>query len=484
MARLVVLRGETVDRKIDLLRLPVRIGRGQKNDVVLDDPMKGVSRDHAEIREVDGRYVLVDLESENGIWVAGRRVPDVALEPNVVASIGPFRLTIEGTATAAAAVGERAPATTVVAAPPAAKAPARTTPPPKQAPRPGAAPQNQRNLMIGAAVLAFVAASAITGYLLFRNPEPVVETPAPELTGLLADAERLIGQGLCKEAVAQTIDPALQRYPGNVDLLSVKQRAEGCIPPTPPPMVDPPPFDATVELQAAKDLLGVRDCQGAQQRVETVLIAQPENIEALELRKQVQACLSPAPPPANTSNRNPLAVEIPPDKGGLPPLPNELDRDYQVRVKEMRVRYDEAVAAAAKPSASAIAALEGIVRDATPKYLDAAQRLAETRKAWLATARTRVRESQQFEMKEQFDDAIARLKEAKSIDPSLSVDGDIARIEKVKIERGDEACQAGRRDLAYRQNDAIQSFRRALKFLPPDHPCYQTALKYAGSPGK
>ena len=74
MAKLVVLRGDTIDRKVDLGQLPARIGRGPNNAVVLQDPMKGVSREHAEIRLIDGRYVLVDLGSENGIWVAGRRV--------------------------------------------------------------------------------------------------------------------------------------------------------------------------------------------------------------------------------------------------------------------------------------------------------------------------------------------------------------------------------------------------------------------------
>ena len=83
MAKLVVLRGDTVDRKVDLVQLPARIGRGPNNAVVLQDPMKGVSREHAEIRLVDGRYLLVDLGSENGIWVAGRRVPEVVLDPNL-----------------------------------------------------------------------------------------------------------------------------------------------------------------------------------------------------------------------------------------------------------------------------------------------------------------------------------------------------------------------------------------------------------------
>ena len=94
MARLVVIRGDARDSK-SLDQLPVRIGRGPQNDIVLEDPAKSVSRVHAEIRLEGGRIMLVDLKSDNGIWVAGSRVSRVELKPGVVASIGPFRLQFE-----------------------------------------------------------------------------------------------------------------------------------------------------------------------------------------------------------------------------------------------------------------------------------------------------------------------------------------------------------------------------------------------------
>ena len=94
MTRLVVFRGDARDSK-SLDQLPVRIGRGPQNDIVLEDPAKSVSRVHAEIRLEGGRIMLVDLKSDNGIWVAGSRVSRVELKPDVVASIGPFRLQLE-----------------------------------------------------------------------------------------------------------------------------------------------------------------------------------------------------------------------------------------------------------------------------------------------------------------------------------------------------------------------------------------------------
>ena len=95
MARLLVFRGETLDREIEVGRETFRIGRGDQNDLILEDRGKAVSRNHAEIRYEGGRYVLADLESQNGIWVAGNRVPFVVLDPKIVASVGPYRLMLE-----------------------------------------------------------------------------------------------------------------------------------------------------------------------------------------------------------------------------------------------------------------------------------------------------------------------------------------------------------------------------------------------------
>src|SRR5690349_14248951 len=98
MAKLIIFRGETQVQEHELKEQTVRIGRGAQNDVVLEDPGKGVSRHHAEIRFEGGRYTLVDLESQNGIWVSGTRVPSVVLQPGVTAALGPFRLMMQAPA--------------------------------------------------------------------------------------------------------------------------------------------------------------------------------------------------------------------------------------------------------------------------------------------------------------------------------------------------------------------------------------------------
>ena len=52
---------------------PLRIGRDQHNDLQLVDPH--VSRFHARIEYTDDRYQIVDLNSSNGVYLNGKRIP-------------------------------------------------------------------------------------------------------------------------------------------------------------------------------------------------------------------------------------------------------------------------------------------------------------------------------------------------------------------------------------------------------------------------
>ncbi len=52
----------------------VSIGRAHTNDVRLLNPMRLVSRQHAEIRQEKGMYWVVDLGSKNATLLNGRRI--------------------------------------------------------------------------------------------------------------------------------------------------------------------------------------------------------------------------------------------------------------------------------------------------------------------------------------------------------------------------------------------------------------------------
>ena len=60
-----------------LQKAVVSIGRRLDNALVLDDPR--VSRTHAQLRAVNGRYVIFDLNSTGGTYVNGQRVSQSAL---------------------------------------------------------------------------------------------------------------------------------------------------------------------------------------------------------------------------------------------------------------------------------------------------------------------------------------------------------------------------------------------------------------------
>lgn len=52
----------------------VAIGRSHANDVKLANPLRLVSRQHAEIRQEAGAFWLVDLGSKNATWLNGHRL--------------------------------------------------------------------------------------------------------------------------------------------------------------------------------------------------------------------------------------------------------------------------------------------------------------------------------------------------------------------------------------------------------------------------
>ena len=63
----------------------VNIGRKLDNSLVLEDPR--VSRHHAQLRAVRGRYMLFDLGSAGGTFVNGERISQLMLHPGDVISL-------------------------------------------------------------------------------------------------------------------------------------------------------------------------------------------------------------------------------------------------------------------------------------------------------------------------------------------------------------------------------------------------------------
>lgn len=84
----------------------INIGRRMDNQLVIDDPR--ISRSHAQLRAIKGRYVIFDLNSTGGTYVNGQKISQSVLYPGDVISLAgvalvfgqdnpPSRLESEGT---------------------------------------------------------------------------------------------------------------------------------------------------------------------------------------------------------------------------------------------------------------------------------------------------------------------------------------------------------------------------------------------------
>lgn len=83
---------DVVPRMFRVEKGPVTLGRAPYHSIVLSDPR--ISLDHAQIVERDGAWWLQDLRSANGIFVAGARVTEVALDHDLDIIVGPIRVEI------------------------------------------------------------------------------------------------------------------------------------------------------------------------------------------------------------------------------------------------------------------------------------------------------------------------------------------------------------------------------------------------------
>ena len=68
-----------------LIETVVNVGRRLENHLVIDDPR--ISRNHAQLRAINGRYVLFDLNSTGGTFVNGQRTSQTVLYPGDVVSL-------------------------------------------------------------------------------------------------------------------------------------------------------------------------------------------------------------------------------------------------------------------------------------------------------------------------------------------------------------------------------------------------------------
>lgn len=80
-------------RSFRLERGPISIGRSPDNDIALDD--RRISRRHADLSQIEGRWVVHDLGSTNGTAVNGRIVRQAPLRDGDRVSLGGFEVVFQ-----------------------------------------------------------------------------------------------------------------------------------------------------------------------------------------------------------------------------------------------------------------------------------------------------------------------------------------------------------------------------------------------------
>jgi len=400
--RLVVFRGDAVENEIRLSGGPVRIGRHAGNDVVLDDSLNGVSRFHAEIRPEGNSYVIVDLNSRNGVWIGGKRIKDkAALLLGVPVTVGAFELALEDDPSGTFdghAVSPRTVATVplndtgssasgVSSSSSASRSGAPVSASRSTAPRPRAStsmsPQNKQILIWTAAAVGVLAICLVTYTVLRRRTPP----PPPQ--------------------VAQVEPPPTTTVP------PVETPA--------PPPEDPNKALNEQDLQAARDMIAAGNLQGAlREHVQLVLERDPENTIALDLKRTTEETLAaraaakpkPAPKPAE-----PVEPETP----GIARKTGEAYPEYQARVRGIQVNMTEGRAALDKGEyAVGLARLRLVDRDA-PNYQGAAALITDGTAKQQAALDQAIDNGRQNEVAGRLSDARGWYDRALQINPSSTI---------------------------------------------------------------
>jgi tetratricopeptide (TPR) repeat protein len=516
VAKLLIFRGETQLDERQLAGQTVRIGRAPQNDLVLEDPGKGVSRNHAEIRFEGGRYTLVDLGSQNGIWVSGNRVPSVVLEPGLSAAVGPYRLMVEapavatpavatapvsgiGTATDLTQISERSaapldldslgsPSKKQEAAPPVEKRPAPAPARPAAvAKEPGRTertlkqttvskePGLNAKLIGGLVALVLIAASAFIAYRVMRKPSP----PPWDASA----AQALVTGGKCQEALEKEIGPALQKDPNNQQAIALRDRCNQTAQVTSSVTTTVPPSPPTADerLNQAEPLLQANvaaDCQTALDAINAVLAEDPNNQRAKDLAVKANACINPpATPHSPVPSAEKPAVQVPPSQGGLEMIQGETDKSYKTRMAAARKKYDDAVALlTAQKFSQAAALLTELMNEVPNGYLDLQQRRDDARTGMRAEGKAALESAQAADGRDNYDGAIELYRRAHQLDPNIQVDQLIQRATDRKLAAGRKKCTDGLLDFSLGNNAAaIPALQEAVRLLPQSDQCFAKA---------
>jgi predicted component of type VI protein secretion system len=485
VATLAVYRDQKLLRQVELGDAPMRIGRAPENEIVLEDANKGVSRNHAEIRHEDGRYVILDLNSQNGVWIRERRVKVEPLPVDEPVTVGPYRLVLLAAAKAPAS-STSIPGTVVAPAPPESTARVEATPqashsqqgakvvppvPPKPAPPAPAPPAPKpasaasasgmsktsggskpggpnRTLVIAGVAVAVIAAIGVFAMLSRRGTTPQPEAPPVTEAPPVAQVTSTVPAPPTDE----------ERFREHFD------KAQGFI-----QAGDKP--NATAENTAALAILPA-DERGLKQRQEIEAIgapppAAPETVAAGTPSTSSAAALAAA----KKREASPLSVA---------PRPNESATERATREKNARYLLDDGKKAFdERRFAEAIDLLQRALElserpdfGATPGEAASVLKLARTAKANADSAAARATAQKLFDQAKALAatdvvGAARRLRDAQQADSKLPGIAELmASLQEQAVTQGEAALTSAKNfDRFKRIPDAIREYDRAVQLL-------------------
>ena len=447
MAKVIIWRDGAVESEFDPGHRDWRIGRSETNDIALLDPRKSVSRFHAELREENGRWVFIDLNSQNGSWKDGQRVNRLVLEHGHEILFGDYKLAFEDVKVAAppppvpAAAGVETAAVAATADVPIAP--------------------DQTLLMPGSRGAAVPAAPA--------GPPPPVVRPAVKAKAprkgvnpviLLLFIVTMLG------AVAIVAWRLMTDSPSSAPVAENSIESPSTPEPTPAPSSTPSPTNGTPADAAPSASTAPATTTPAPAAPATVTPPAPAPPSAPASAPATPPVAGPQTGPgAGPSTATPRVPATSPG-GASPAAPGPAARPKRTPASQPRespavaTRYEEGRRALASGRyTEAQRAFEAVLAQ-QPNYRDAAARLEEAKQGHAAAGEKALSEAQALEAGGDWAKAVAAYERAGAPDRTAA-----ARAKMTAA--GDDAYRKARQfDARNRPSEAITWYQRAVAWLP------------------
>jgi len=445
--RLLIRDDDGSERTVDLPQGVVRIGRAVDNEIVLADADKGVSRAHAELHVQNGRYVIVDLQSQNGTWLNGLRVQRAEVRPDAEIGIGTYRLTLQ-LLPAIAPMADRSSTGPMVAG---SATVIGVKPPSRSGITPGS--PSIGDMPLSRAPLSRPSAGIPTTKL----DEPINVAPAVAAAQTTTSRTPMLIGGIVAVAI---VGIAVGRFVlPSTKTATAESSTPSAATATPEPVAgakpEPPP--APPEPAAAAPAGGSDTGSSARPHP-----AAPTPTSTAPVRSASRGSAAAAAEATRT-----FAPELPVTR-----KPGESVEQWRERSQALQARYAYSKVALDRGDyAAAAGGFAAILLD-EPGFLDAPQLLVKARDGLRAAALSALESGKRLDATGDWASAMRKYEQAREIDKSVpGLEDAFKRVrEKMRVAGAEAMRRAKLYDGAGRSADAVKEYEKASQWLPGDDP--------------